>query len=587
MKVGIYCRVSTENQKGKDKVSLDRQERLGVEYCEKNKYDYEVYSEVVSGASKTIDREEFFKLESKLFSKEINAIWFYDWDRMIRDFEIGFYFKKLVEDTQCKVFVLDREYNIFDDADNLEYGIRVIFSDYERRKIRNRMIGGKVEKWREGKGFSGQVGIGYTRKDGYVVIDDKESKIIKDVYKYFLRKDVKKYTQVLERVRKKYGDENGKIKGISHTGRVRDILSDKKYLGVYTITDQNGVDWDFNFGRIIEDEVFEEVQKKMQYVTSLRRGNAKYEYLLKGKVRCSDCGGSMVVRGGGTPKDKGGRGKGYYKYYFCSKGSKAKYDYIHNSLDEKLKYTKDEIREKVCISVDTAFNNIGVDKLETIIWKGLKYILTQSDYIKSEYKTRFDKNLGLKEDNKGRLVVYKERLRTLERDREKVLDDYVTGKLDVDDYNMWKKNHYEAKKKEINKRIVDLENEMLNTNDIEKFDDFVDVMLKDLDNRFKNKRFSHRRRLISQYVDYIDVRRKDANSKKYSVYIRLLFEDKVLKDNELIVNENGIDLFFIKNSKYESLSFNKKHIFGFGLDVDVFVLNNNENVVLEKCIFDF
>ena len=112
-------------------------------------------------------------------------------------------------------------------------------------------------------------------------------------------------------------------------------------------------------------------------------------------------------------------------------------------------------------------------------------------------------------------------------------------------------------------------------------------MLKDLDNRFKNKRFSHRRRLISQYVDYIDVRRKDANSKKYSVYIRLLFEDKELKDNELIVNENGIDLFFIKNSKYESLSFNKKHIFGFGLDVDVFVLNNNENVVLEKCIFDF
>ena len=586
MKVGIYCRVSTDNQKGKDKVSLDRQERLGVEYCEKNKYDYEVYSEVVSGASKTIDREEFFKLESKLFSKEINAIWFYDWDRMIRDFEIGFYFKKLVEDTQCKVFVLDREYNIFDDADNLEYGIRVIFSDYERRKIRNRMIGGKVEKWREGKGFSGQVGIGYTRKDGYVVIDDKESKIIKDVYKYFLRKDVKKYTQVLERIRKKYGDENGKIKGISHTGRVRDILSDKKYLGVYTLTDQNGVDWDFNFGRIIEDEVFEEVQKKMQYVTSLRRGNGKYEYLLKGKVRCSDCGGSMVVRGGGTPKDNGGRGKGYYKYYFCSKGSKAKYDYIHNSLDEKLKYTKDEIREKVCISVDTAFNNIGVDKLETIVWKGLKYILTQSDYIKSEYKTRFDKNLGLKEDNKGRLVVYKERLRTLERDREKVLDDYVTGKLDIEDYNIAKKQ-YKAKKKNIEKDILDLENEMLNTNDIEKFDDFVDVMLKDLDNRFKNKRFSHRRRLISQYVDYIDVRRKDANSKKYSVYIRLLFEDKVLKDNELIVNENGIDLFFIKNSKYESLSFNKKHIFGFGLDVDVFVLNNNENVVLEKCIFDF
>jgi DNA invertase Pin-like site-specific DNA recombinase len=587
MKVGIYCRVSTENQRGKDKVSLDRQERLGVEYCERNGHDYEVYSEVVSGATKTIDREEFFKLESKLFTKEINGIWFYDWDRMIRDFEIGFYFKKLVEDTKCKVFVLDREYNIFDDADNLEYGIRVIFSDYERRKIRNRMIGGKVEKWRVGKGFSGQVGIGYTRKDGYVVIDSKESKIVKDVFKYFLRKDVKKYTQVLERIRKKYGDEDGKIKGISHTGRVRDILSDKKYLGVYTLTDQNGVEWDFNFGRIIDDDVFEQVQSKMNFVTSLRRGNAKYEYLLKGKVRCSDCGGSMVVRGGGTPKDKGGRGKGYYKYYFCSRGSKAKYDFVHNSLDEKIKYTKDEIRENVCVSVDTAFNNIGVDKLETIIWKGLKFILTKSDYIKSEYKSRYSKNLGLKEDNKGRLVVYKGKVRSLERDKEKVFNDYVAGKLDVADYNNWKKTHYETKKREINKIIKDLENEIENFEDDGKFDDFVDVMLKDLDNRFRNKRFSHRRRLISQYIDYIDVRRKSANSKQYSVYIKLLFEDKILKDNELIVDEDNINLFFIKNSKYESLGFDKRQFFDFGLDINVFVLNNNENVVLEKCIFDF
>lgn len=587
MKVGIYCRVSTENQRGREKVSLDRQERLGREYCEKNGYDYEVYSEVVSGAKKTIDREEFYKLESKLFSKEINAIWFYDWDRMIRDFEIGFYFKKLVEDTKCKVFVLDREYDIFDDADNLEYGIRVIFSDYERRKIRNRMIGGKVEKWRVGKGFSGQVGLGYTRKDGDVVIDEKESKIIKDVYKFFLRKDVKQYTQVLERIRKKYGDENGKINGISHTGRIRQILSDKKYLGTYTLTDQNGVDWDFDFGRIVDDEVFEEVQKKMKYVTSLRRGNGKYEYLLKGKVRCSDCGGSMIVRGGGTTKEKGGRGKGYYKYYFCSKASKAKYDKVHNHLDKNLRYTTKEIRDNICKSVDTAFNNIGTEKLELIVWKGLKHVLSKSQFIKDEYKSRYAKNLGLKEDNKGRLVVYKGRLRTLERDKEKVFNDYVNGKLDVDDYNMWKKNHYEAKKKEINKRIVALENEILNYDNDTKFEDFIDVMIKDLDNRFRNKRFSHRRRIISQYVDFIDVKRKDANTKKYSLYMKLLFEDKELKENELIVNEDNVDLFFIKNSKYESLTFNKKHIFDFGLNIEFLVMNNNENVFLENVIFDF
>ena len=64
-------------------------------------------------------------------------MWFWDWDRMIRDFiEVNFYFSQLVKDTKCKIFVLYREFDILeDDRDRLEFGMRTLFADYERRKI--------------------------------------------------------------------------------------------------------------------------------------------------------------------------------------------------------------------------------------------------------------------------------------------------------------------------------------------------------------------------------------------------------------------------------------------------------------------
>ena len=48
MKIGIYCRVSTDKQK--DNTSIDEQKRLGIEFCSRKGFDFEVYSEQISGA---------------------------------------------------------------------------------------------------------------------------------------------------------------------------------------------------------------------------------------------------------------------------------------------------------------------------------------------------------------------------------------------------------------------------------------------------------------------------------------------------------------------------------------------------------
>ena len=69
MKVGIYCRVSSEQQK--DNSSLESQKELGINFCKNRGYEYEVFSEVVSGVKLGDERNVFLKLEEKIFEGEI------------------------------------------------------------------------------------------------------------------------------------------------------------------------------------------------------------------------------------------------------------------------------------------------------------------------------------------------------------------------------------------------------------------------------------------------------------------------------------------------------------------------------------
>lgn len=568
MKVGIYCRVSTDRQK--DKESLPTQEKAGIKFCEDKGYEYEVFIEQVSGAKLGSERNVFINLEKKLYSKEIEALWFWDWDRMIRDFvEVNYYFTSLIKDVGCKVFVLNREFDIFgSDSDRLEFGIRTVFADFERRKIANRLYVNKIEKWKRGEGFSGQVGFGYKRYVDdkgvkQVTVNEDEMFIVIDIYKTFLRKDVTQYKQVLDRIWNKYND--GKpMKGLSHTGRIHDILTYYTFVsGVYTLTDKEGVEWDFEFGKIIPKDIYDKATEKRKYITSLRKTNQVYDYLLKGKVVCADCGSNMVIRGGGTYKDKGGRGQGRYGYYYCSTASKHAYDKWLN---------KSQIRD-LCKSIDKNFNNINSSKLEEIVWSNLHQILLNSEYIKKEYQKKKDADKGLTEDNKGKLRFYNDKLERLEKDRKKVFNDYASGIIEAEDFNNWKREDYIPLKLDIEEQIKKLEKELSKIKQADKIEDFIELMKIDLKNRFNNERFNHRRSIIEQYIEKIFVNRiTTPNSKKgYQIAIKVSFNesDKGMKEGFILEENKTNTIFFTKNTKFEDYVFNKEIYIDLQIEVEV------------------
>jgi site-specific DNA recombinase len=289
IKVGIYCRISTNKQI--KNTSLSQQKFLGIEYCKRNNYKYEIFEDKESGFK--YDREKFLDLEKKVLSGEIGGIWVYDNDRLSRSIEVGEKISKLITNNGCRLFINFNEVKLELSADRFGYNMRSVWSDFERVRIKERMDSGKERLIRDG-GKLGNVGLGYKRVNKKIIIDNEESKIVIDIFKLYLHKSVKSYGDCFRRLELKYKE---KLKGKISNSSIGRILNDRKYLGLYKGF-LEGVGYEINIGRIISDEDFEKVKKKIIYCKGLRKSNVIEEYLLKGKVRCNDCNENMWVLGG-------------------------------------------------------------------------------------------------------------------------------------------------------------------------------------------------------------------------------------------------------------------------------------------------
>ena len=533
MTIGIYCRVSSQSQK--DNESLGLQERLGKEFCEKNKFKYIVYSDVVSGTKKGEDRPEFGRLQNDLYSKKLDGIWIYDYDRMIRELGVGVLFRDLILETKCKLFVGQEEKKLDEDMDSLEFGIGTVFSDYWRRKLTRVMRSGKYEKWRRGEGFS-RVGIGYTFDDeGKIVVDKDTAKIVKDVSKFFLNKRVKSYEEVLRRIRKKYG----KVKGLSSSSRVRELLVNPKYLGEYILKDKFGEEFVFKYEPIIDQQTYDEVQKKVNYLVGLRKVNTKEEYLLKGKLRCGDCGERMWVKGGGESKNRK-----VYRYHFCGTGLQNK----------RLKMNESDNVNEICKSSERRFNTISKDVVESVVWESLEQILKNSKTIEKEYTKRFHKKQGLKKTQKGTLQHYEKKLVELEQKKVILLDTVVSdGKLDMDEYVLWKEKKYLPEVENLTKQINDLTREIAKGDVKEDIDSYLTLLKEDLDRTFSTERFRDKRKVIEQYVECVFVKRISKETNEYEIRIKLFFDDESNKKDEKVEynKKKGINVYRVQNESLE------------------------------------
>lgn len=520
IKIGIYCRISSESQS--NNTSIQNQKDLGVRFCEDNNYDYEIYSETISGGE--VSRKEFDKLSNKLLSKELHGIYLTNWDRMVREKRVMIVFEDLVKESNCKVFVDGIERNIIsNEGDILDFEFRGMLSSMERRNIRRRMSYGVKSKLERGEIVVGMYGIGYKKINGKIEINKQEAELIKTLYKTFLRRDVKSFSNLLLRLETIYQTKGGLDKRINSSS-VRRLLSNKNFCGYKKIKfTENGITshYDIKIGEIIDVELFEGVKNKLEFFKNNNTRNKKGEYLLDKKVICKGCGERMWIHSVKSKK---------YSYYYFTCYTNSKRDSRYGGV-KKLKRLElgDDFKCKY-----QEGNEIDLKELEKIIWEYLFQILKNTNYLKAEYERKFETSKIKLTNNTNKIKYYNIKKTELLRKKEKVLRLYIDDKLSESD-KIISLNSINDDISSIETNITELQNDNISKDDNELVLNYLDYLNLSLKQDYNLTRFKDKKRYIDKYIDEVEVeflKKDEKKIKNYNVYISVKFN----LDDEDILN---------------------------------------------------
>jgi len=516
MKIGLYLRVSTKNQK--ENSSLQTQQILGEEFSKRFGYEYEIFEDVESGGK--LDRKELNRLLELCRNGELDGLWVYDNDRLSRDYDVSGDLRKIIVEFDLRLFVGFEEVKLSESKDRFDYNIRSVMSDYERMRIKERMDFGKKRLIDRG-GKLGNVGYGFKREEKLIVVDKEESKLIKDIYKFYNYKVVKSYGDVFKRILKKYG--RNKISE-SSIGR---ILNDKKYNGLY-IGKLEDVEYEIELEKIIEDELWKKTQNKIEDNKGVWRGNRKEFFLLNGKVKCGDCQNKMWVRKSNT-----------YRYYGCNTNIKNVKEKRKGS--DVVHYCKSELK---------GFNKINVEGLEKIIWEGLYKVLNESEDIKSEYKNRFNKDKGSKERFKSNIKHLELKRDGIKEKKINDLSEYI-GVLSVDEISKIKEK-YDGDVNEIELNIKELKNEEDKKEYNESIDGYLELMRIDLKNDYNINREKDKGKIIKKYIKDVEVLRMESNGNNYEIRLDMFLDNIGKYDNEEIEIKDKGKFYILKITSSQS-----------------------------------
>jgi len=379
--VAVYGRVSTSNQEQEG--TIESQLLAVREFAKKNGYIIikEYLDEGWSGD--TLVRPALDQLRMEVKQKMWEGVLIYDPDRLARRYS----YQELVMDELREagievIFITTPAPK--NPEEKVMYGMRGIFSEWERMKISERFRLGKVRKVKEGHLLVSQPLYGYKYipkdgdKEGYYEINPSESKVVKMLFTWVgnegltLRKIVKRLQELGIKPRKSK-------RGVWNTSTLSTLFRNKAYIGEarwgssYAVVPENPInkekyrklkkssrrtkpeeEWvasKIPVPVIIDKELFYKVRKRLETNFELSHRNSKNEYLLGGKIYCV-CGRRRTGQGALHGK---------HLYYRCT--------------DSVLRHPLPKLCYEKSVNARTA------DKL---VWNKMVKLLTSKELLKAQ-----------------------------------------------------------------------------------------------------------------------------------------------------------------------------------------------------------
>ena len=307
-RVGIYVRVSTQEQADEGYSIGEQQERL-TSYC--NAKDWTIYETYIDPAfsGSNLERPNMNRMIRDVEKHNIDLVLVYKLDRLSRSQKDTLF---LIEDVFIKngvAFVsVNENFDTTTAFGRAMIGILSVFAQLEREQINERTSMGRIARAKDGLFHGGGFDpIGYDYVDGHLIVNENEAVQIKKIYELFLSgwtfNAIQKYMN--ERYTNKYSSWNNRT-------RVRDVLRRESLTGVIVF---DGVRYEGQHDAIIDVDTFKLAQDRYRTIKWRSEDHAsqpyKANYLLTGLLICHNCGARYYIKGNTF------KGEGYVPLYTC------------------------------------------------------------------------------------------------------------------------------------------------------------------------------------------------------------------------------------------------------------------------------
>lgn len=367
-KVGIYCRLSREDEGDRQSESIQNQKDFLTKYVlEKEWTIIDIY--IDDGYTGTnFDRPDFQRLIRDIEKGKINLVITKDLSRLGRDYiSTGYYLEKYFPENNIRYIAVNDSVDTFENsAGNDVSPFKSVINDMYAKDISMKVRSSLDTKRKEGKFIGAFAPFGYKKSKidkNKLEIDEETARIVKKIfYMYISGAGISKIAHILNEegiicpteYKRKTTNYKGKvIKKLWNHNTVKKILKNPTYTGCITQNKYKKVNYKSKKLRtlssdewitventhepIVDKKLFNDVQKMMKRKYNPEYKGKKSNRLFSGFVYCGDCKAYMTYTK--TRKEL---------YLICStyKRYTSKYCTRHAIMEKDLKQLLlDDIRE--------------------------------------------------------------------------------------------------------------------------------------------------------------------------------------------------------------------------------------------------
>lgn len=425
-KVAVYCRVSTVEQ-AEEGYSIDEQERLLMEYCEKHGYEvFHVYTDRGISGKDIKHRPAMMELLEAAGKKQFDMVLSWKINRISRSLKDAISIVETLEKNGISYRSYSEPFETDTPSGKMQFQMMALVGEFERNSLAQNVRMGMCAKARSGEWCGGTTPFGYDcvpvdnpsgkRKRSRLVINEKEAGIVREIYR--LCAEGKGYKAIVNRLNQSgYRTKKGNQFAVA---QVRDILMNPIYIGKlrYNLLKN----WNEKHQRrknpspILADGVHkpiitEELWQKTRVILESRQGRPSRiydgEYPLTGILKCPQCGAGMVMsRTTNVLKDGT---KKCIVYYTCGAWKNKGVSACHS-------------------------NGIRVDVANEVVFSKLEEIMTDQNFLKQLVVTTNRMAEQNQETAVKQLKTIDAEMKRLEQRREKIYEAYECSILTSEEF---------------------------------------------------------------------------------------------------------------------------------------------------------